>query len=238
MKWRLAFGVLVGLQIACILGEASQFCSEHAASCKPEITIRVYDYSALPEVIARRASTEADRIFAEAGVKLRWAVCPVSAETLPGDPQCHFRALSTDIRLNLLTAEMAKEIAPDHGKFGAAFPLKNGFGNLAAVFPERIREFAASRGAPEALLLGHFIAHEIGHLLLGVDSHSKSGLMNVPWDRAQIERAFVGTLLFSRQDAERMKRQVAGRVQAASSRRRGRLPEYRSREELETLARR
>lgn len=238
MKWKLVFGMLAGLQIAALVNGAPDVCAEDGADCHPEITVRVYDYSVVPEGIARRAKAEVERIFAEAGVKVNWAVCPVSAETMPGDPTCHLRPSSTDIRLNFLTAEMAKEIAPEYIKFGAAFPLKSGFGNLAAVFPERISEFAASHGAPEALLLGHFIAHEIGHLLLGVNSHSKSGLMHVPWSRSQIERAYVGTLLFSRNDVDRIQQKVSARVLAARSRPPGRLPDYSPHDHVATLARR
>jgi hypothetical protein len=31
-------------------------------------------------------------------------------------------------------------------------------------------------------ILGHVIVHEIGHLLLGSDSHSRSGVMQPDWD--------------------------------------------------------
>jgi hypothetical protein len=59
------------------------------------------------------------------------------------------------------------------------------------------------------------MAHEIGHLLLGVNSHSRTGLMHVPWDDTQREKAYLGTLLFTKKEAKRIQRQVAARLQAA-----------------------
>ena len=187
-------------------------CAEPSETVRPTITVRVYDYAALPQFTANRAHVEASRIFAEAGVPTEWAVCPVSAQTMPGDRKCHVRLSATDIRLNILTAEMARKISKNDSEFGAAFLLPNGFGNFAAIFSHRVREFATRQGASEALLLGHFIAHEIGHLLLGVNSHSQSGLMRVPWDRTQMERAYLGTLLFNKQEAERIQRHVVARA--------------------------
>ena len=187
-------------------------------SSGPVITIRVYDYTALRNSVKKRAQAEADRIFGKAGVKTEWAACPISKETLPGDPPCHESPSTTDIRLNILTAGMTRKITTDHSTFGAAFPLKDGFGSLAIVFAERVRELAASHGAPEGLLLGHFITHEIGHLLLGLNSHSDAGIMRVPWNRAQIERAHLGTLLFAEHEAEQMQRHASARLGARTAR--------------------
>jgi hypothetical protein len=74
---------------------------------------------------------------------------------------------------------------------------------------------AESGGASRALLLGHVMAHEIGHLLLGVNSHANTGLMHVPWDRDQREKAYLGTLLFTNKEAEQIRHQAAARLRAA-----------------------
>jgi hypothetical protein len=51
-------------------------------------------------------------------------------------------------------------------------------------------------------ILGHVIAHELGHLL-GLDSHSPTGIMRADWSRTDLEDAFSGNLLFARQRAEK-----------------------------------
>jgi hypothetical protein len=52
---------------------------------------------------------------------------------------------------------------------------------IAYILYNRIERFALAQGAPVARGLGHVIAHEIGHLLLGVNSHSRDGLMQPDW---------------------------------------------------------
>jgi hypothetical protein len=123
----------------------------------------------------------------------------------------------SDIQLNILTPEMVKKTKSDRRDFGAAYPLPDGFGRLAAIFYHRVKEFAVNKGASEGLLSGHVIAHEIGHLLLGVNSHSQAGIMRVPWNHAQIERAYLGTLLFAPADAERIRTQATARFEARQS---------------------
>ena len=54
-------------------------------------------------------------------------------------------------------------------------------GRIAYIFYHRIERMALANGAPVARGLGHVMAHEIGHLLLGVNSHSRDGLMQPNW---------------------------------------------------------
>jgi hypothetical protein len=183
----------------------------------PEITVRVYDYAAVPPGIAKRARKETSRIFLEAGIRTAWALCAVPGQAEPTDPRCETQPAATDIQVNILPRKMAQALMRHHSELGAAVTLPHGFGRHASVFYHRVDELAESGGASRALLLGHIMAHEIGHLLLGVNSHSATGLMHVPWDRTQRERASLGTLLFTHTEAEQIRRQATDRLQAAQS---------------------
>ena len=46
-------------------------------------------------------------------------------------------------------------------------------------------------------LLGHVMAHELGHLLLPHGAHSAAGLMRPALDRAQVRAAIAGLLTFT-----------------------------------------
>jgi hypothetical protein len=48
------------------------------------------------------------------------------------------------------------------------------------VFYDRVRTLG---GVGETSLLGHVLAHEIGHILQGVARHSTSGIMKAEWDQ-------------------------------------------------------
>ena len=45
-------------------------------------------------------------------------------------------------------------------------------------------------------VLGYVLTHEIGHLLLGSNSHSVSGIMSPHWNDEELRRISEGTLLF------------------------------------------
>ena len=55
-------------------------------------------------------------------------------------------------------------------------------GRIAYVFYDRIKRVAVSHQASVERALGHVIAHELGHLLIGVNSHSNEGLMRPGWN--------------------------------------------------------
>ena len=63
------------------------------------------------------------------------------------------------------------------------------------MFYDRIEEESERKGSfPEHVLLGHIMAHEMGHLFLGPGSHSGRGIMRFPWQKADLERASRGGL--------------------------------------------
>jgi hypothetical protein len=59
------------------------------------------------------------------------------------------------------------------------------------------------------MLMGHAIAHELGHLLLGTSAHARYGLMAGRWRSNELDRAEVGSLQFSPAEAACLQRRVA-----------------------------
>ena len=89
------------------------------------------------------------------------------------------------------------------------------FSKYAYVFSHRAKEIADRVGADAGgLLLGHLIAHEIGHLLLGPDRHSSTGIMRPKWSRKDAKVASSGELLFTRAQGRRIRAQVLKRMRA------------------------
>jgi hypothetical protein len=54
-------------------------------------------------------------------------------------------------------------------------------------------------------LLGSAMAHEIGHLLKGSNSHSPQGLMSAHWYANELRAAAMGSLDFTADDAVLMR---------------------------------
>ena len=53
-------------------------------------------------------------------------------------------------------------------------------------------------------VLGHVMAHEIGHLLLGTNAHSTVGIMRPQWQGPELRSIGMGTFLFTPEQARTM----------------------------------
>ena len=69
-----------------------------------------------------------------------------------------------------------------------------------------------------AVILGHIMAHEMGHRLLGADRHSRNGIMRAGWTRKDAQLASRGELLFTRTQGKRIRAQVLDRIRAEQER--------------------
>lgn len=65
------------------------------------------------------------------------------------------------------------------------------------IFYPRIKAYSPDLGMHASSLLGHVMAHEMGHLLLPYGAHSLTGIMRPGWDRVQARDANEGQLTFT-----------------------------------------
>ena len=100
--------------------------------------------------------------------------------------------------------------------FGFALPAQgDGFGSHATIFYHSVEEVAREAKRATATVLGHVLAHEMGHLLLGMKGHSRQGIMHIPWGPKELGRAAQGGLLFVAKQEQRIRAQVQARMAAA-----------------------
>ena len=59
--------------------------------------------------------------------------------------------------------------------------------------------------------MAHVMAHEIGHLLLGRDSHGRSGLMSADWSKAEQSQLIRGVLHSTDEERVMLRAAVAAR---------------------------
>jgi hypothetical protein len=163
-----------------------------------KITMLVYNMANVPAVILDRAEQQASGIYRQNGIELEWKQCP-----------CDLALGPTDVMLRIIPRLFASNSAgfrSDHLGFAASSQQR---GVLATIFYNRVEDL--TRGGDPSCILGHAIAHELGHLLLGQDAHSTTGLMQAHWTRDDLKLAARGCLQFTSEQAERLRAGVAAR---------------------------
>jgi len=198
--------------LSLILSNAPSAVAEHPTTAEsPTLTIRLYNHTAVPAELLHAAADVGRQIFSHAGLNTVWVICGSSPERA-GHPSCHESPGKSVLRVNVLNREMSAKVGTLPEAFGVAFPSERGFGLVAAVFYHRVVELERDWGWDGDLLLGHILAHEIGHLLLGFSSHAQRGIMSASWEQVELIQAEQGTMNFHKAQARKMRKQVQARV--------------------------
>ena len=195
-----------------LLGLAGTLQAE-ASEPQSKIQVFVYNYAGVSHPTLARAEIEATRIYGRAGIRTEWLDCPLSPGEATQYPACQLPVSPARLALRVLSREMSERVGLSEAIFGSAlFPEDGGFGMVAQVCAPCVEELANGATATPPVILGYVMAHELGHLLLGVGSHAATGLMHAPWYKKELQSIAQGTLLFASWEAARMRRQVVARV--------------------------
>ena len=172
----------------------------------PTITVQIYNYSQASPAVLAGAEREAGRILGAAGLRAVWLECPVGPSTTSPQGPCEKAPDATDLRLRVLAAPVQNKFQDTVFGF-AVHPV------LASVYYEYAMRRAKSDDAEfeVPIILGCAIAHELGHLLLGSNSHSDAGIMQPRWEPDQFRQLMMGTLLFTTAQSKLMREQAQTR---------------------------
>lgn len=159
-----------------------------------KLTLRVYDYVPIDPVLLVRAEKVTDAIFEEVGVEITWMDCtPLRGEFLRRET-CPSDTGASDLVLRILPRHMAIKLATPNEPLGFAqqCPETEPACELT-VFYFRVDELT-TEGYRAEFLLGHVIAHEVAHVLIG-PGHSEDGIMRREWSRGELRRMSLGLQL-------------------------------------------
>jgi len=177
----------------------------------PRIRLRIYNYG-ISRALLLRSESEATDILNHAGIAVGWLDCPLSAEETALYPSCLNTMGSTDFTIRILTERDAQRIAIHRGALGQALEcLGDHSGCSAYIFYRDVQELAKEGDAAEYQLLGHALAHEIGHLLLDPNSHTPDGIMRAHWNHRDLQTIARGYLVFSEQQSRRIREEALAR---------------------------
>lgn len=210
-----------GLAILLGLGFFPIFCSPSlaaeptltAAEPRVKITVLVSDYAQVPRGILARGMKEAARIFREVGIETSWVNCTAPAPATQMDPACHQPLRPTYLVLRIHPRfQNANGVFRDTTLGFSLLAAERGRSAHASIFYDYVEDLAKNGDASRDQILGHAIAHEFGHLLLGTMGHSPTGLMRARWDRADLLLATVERLKFTPQQSELIRADVQARM--------------------------
>jgi hypothetical protein len=150
------------------------------------VQVFLQDDARVPADVLEQAKDAASRVFALSNIDLQWI------------GQGPYQPCSLTVRI------VAKPTgAKNRSRFvvGIAPEAREARGILAFAFYDRIQLYSAELGLNASQMLGHVMAHELGHLLLPHGAHSSTGLMRGAWDGAQANHAMAGLLTFTPAEA-------------------------------------
>ena len=181
--------------------------SKEIAVAEMLVTISVHNDAGISAGTLRGAEMEASRVFRQSGIEAKWLNCPLPADG-PEDPaQCRTAEFPAHLQLRIARRPRnLREIT-----FGISYLSADGSGCYANLFYGRIEEMHERSRVNLASLLGDVAAHEIGHLLLGTNSHAANGIMRARWQSEELGSIGTGTLFFSEAESRQMRSKLASR---------------------------
>jgi hypothetical protein len=182
--------------------------SEAAPSPEGVLSVRTYNYAALPIGQLAEAKSEARHIFRTAGISVEWIDCRV-----PGGDEgavCTEPLLAgRDLMLRLVDrtpAEGERIVALGE----SMLDRERRGGVLMTIDVSPARSVAARAFTSISTLLGRAVAHEIGHLLLGSAEHPRLGLMRALWSHDELRGIKPAHWGFSAREAAQMRQTLRG----------------------------
>lgn len=219
-RWSLIF--ILGLVVTGNASAVARTTAAGSADTNLTVTIHVYNSAEVDHKTLIEAEKVATEIFRKVGAESRWVDVAPTSENEQESPADQGSFNLSHIRLNIYPRLMADRLGLPNKAMGLA-PGTGPDRQVVYVFYDRVEALAQSqvravfegsirRPATTVQILGHAIAHEIGHLLLDLESHSATGIMRGNWDLNDLQGVASGFLLFTPQQAEVIRAEVARRV--------------------------
>lgn len=187
-------GVRRGRFVSAVAIPLSLFVStgaEVATESPRPLRLNVYDYAGVAPDVRVAAADVTRHVYAAIGVDLIWVErCPVACR-IAFSREAYTDPTGGGLTVFVLPPDMTSREFPS--TMLGNTPEKS---EVAYAFFDRIRAVAFAREVSLATLLGHVIAHEVGHILLR-EGHAAEGLMRDHWVYRDLLLATRGRLGFT-----------------------------------------
>lgn len=196
-------GVIRMAATAVMLGLGFLGTSGQAAVILDSLTVRIYDNAGVLAGDRARAIKRANEILSRADLTVEWRDCPAGGMRTRGN--CTAPHAPGELAVRLVRSPKSD---PNPRALGSALiDSATGSGTLATVYVDRVSAMAGQVKTDIWGIVGRVMAHEIGHLLLGSNSHSDSGLMREIWTLRDLIRNRPEDWIFSRAQRDELRNQ-------------------------------
>jgi hypothetical protein len=170
------------------------------------MVFRIINDGQVAQEVVNMAKVHVERIYGHSGIQIEWSD--------GGDNQPVGGNGKLELTLVFVPETVARTM--DRPKEATGFAISNdGQGvRRAYIFVERVAEQAVvvnhqqdslDEKTAKALILGHVIAHEAGHLMLPHNSHSPRGIMQARLGMDSVQQATRGNLLFTSDETKQIR---------------------------------
>ena len=170
------------------------------------LTICLTNEAGIPLDTVKAVETRVSLIFKESAIELRWLNTRSTANGPSSLLSCG--RLSYPDRLMVHWLPKALRATPD--VLGEAFLDEQDAGVIADLFLDHVRDVEAETKVGFTTLLAYVTAHEVGHLLLGANSHSAYGIMKGHFYGQNLVTMRHAALTFEREEEVRMHSRILG----------------------------
>lgn len=176
---------------------------------EPTLLVSVFNDAGVGTSVLTRAEARASHVLGQTGITVQWLNCSPAPGPAPDQFQAPSLCSSIAFPAHLSVRIVSGPHSLGEDAFGQSFLDASGVGAYSNVYYGRLAASSAAGLLREEELLGYVIAHELGHLLLGPNSHSPAGVMCARWSPDQLRLAARASLFFSPQQGATIRSRLA-----------------------------
>lgn len=160
-----------------LIAALSTVCTAAAQESRTLRTV-VYDYAGLSDRSMSDVESFSTVLLSRAGIRVDWVHCLGHAQG-PRPALCDANLETGTVLIRIVANHLGRP--SDLGDPLGAAMVEDGY---ASIYASEIRKCADHNGLSAESLMAYAVAHEIGHLMLGL-SHSPSGIMRAVWGQTE-----------------------------------------------------
>lgn len=161
------------------------------------IIVGISNIVGMPEDVLEQSEKVAATVMEDAGVIPIWAACPKPGEKLTDYPSC---PKSFDV--NSILVKMGHPFERKDGLKESNFGMA--VGSQVIIVFSQVDQAARQAQIHTASALGMIMAHEVGHILLGDNSHAKTGIMRPQWNPKEFVQGSPAYCQFTSEQTEKI----------------------------------